>query len=343
MADIKRIDAQSGQVIPSGAFPDFRTAERTKGEEENGPRPDRPLVSVIVGVYNKERFVEACLRSVLGQTCPNWELLVVDDASTDGSLATVRKVLSGEARAQVFARKENSGLPGVTRNQALRMAQGKYVAFLDADDCWKPGKLAAQLAYMEAHPEYPMTHTVCEETDETGRVLRVRHGGVLPPPGDCLAALFRHCFICTSTVMVLREFGERVGWFSEEPEYRRGEDWDFFVRCAKECGIGVPDGIWGEYRNVNGSISHVDENWKSTPSDYVRSSFFLRRKNLWKGKISASEMRKTVWEAAMENCQHWRGRENWKRAGWFAREMLKLRPWAVDTWRQIAGVALRRR
>lgn len=303
----------------------------------------RPLVSVIVGVYNKARFVDDCLRSVMAQTYPSWELLVVDDASTDGSLAEVEKTLSGESRACVIRRRENSGHPGIVRNQALRRAKGKYVAFLDADDCWKPGKLATQVSYMETHPEYPFTHTVCEEIDADGNILRVRHGGQLPAPGDCLPDLFRHCFICTSTVMVRRDFGEQMNWFTESPEYRCGEDYDFFVRCAKNSGIGIPEGIWGQYRNVEGSISHRDANWKNTPADYMRSLYFLRKQNLWKGRIPATDMRRLAWQAAQENCQYWRARARWVRARWFVVEMLKLRPMAVDTWRQLGGVALRRR
>lgn len=302
-----------------------------------------PMVSVVVGVYNKERFVGECLRSVLAQTWSDWELIVVDDASTDESLAEVKRALSGESKARILERRENSGHPGVVRNQALKEAHGKYVAFLDADDCWKSGKLAAQVTYMETHPEYPLSHTVCQETDETGKVLRVRHGGILPPPGDCLAALFQHCFICTSTVMVRRDFGERLGWFTEDSAYHCGEDWDFFVRCAGTGEIGIPEGIWGEYRNVRGSISHRDANWKSAPSDYVRSSLFLRRKELWEGRMEAAEMCRLSWDMAQENCQYWRGQGNWTRAGWFAFEMLKLRPLTKGTWLQLGGVALRRR
>lgn len=302
-----------------------------------------PLVSVIVGVYNKERFVGDCLRSVLAQTYPFWELIVVDDASTDGSLAEVEKGLAGISQACILRRGENSGHPGVVRNQALRRARGKYVAFLDADDCWKSGKLATQVSYMEAHPEYPLTHTVCEEIDASGNILRVRHGGRLPPPGDCLLALFQHCFICTSTVVVRRDFGEQMHWFTENPEYRCGEDYDFFVRCAKDHGVGIPDGIWGQYRNVEESISHRDGNWKNTPSDYVRHKCFLMRKQLWKGRVSSTDMRRLAWLAAQENCQFWRAKERWNRARWFSWEMLKLRPLAVDTWRQLGGVVLRRR
>ncbi len=320
--------------------------KETDEERQNhfiGERGKCPLVSVIVGVYNKERFVGDCLRSVMEQTYPFWELIVVDDASTDGSFAIVEKVLSGISQACILRRRENSGHPGVVRNQALRLAKGKYVAFLDADDCWKPGKLATQVSYMEAHPEYPLTHTVCEEIDASANILRVRHGGRLPPPGDCLLALFRHCFICTSTVMVRRDFGEQMNWFTEAPEYRCGEDYDFFVRCAKNHGIGIPDGVLGQYRNVEESISHRDGNWKNTPSDYVRHKCFLQRKQLWKGRVSATEMRRLAWLAAQENCQFWRAKARWDRASWFSKEMLKLRPLAVDTWRQLGGVVLRRR
>ena len=319
---------------------------KASGEERqthvDGGNEKWPLVSVIVGVYNKERFVGECLRSVLAQTYPFWELIVVDDASTDGSLAEVEKVLAGNPKASIIRRTENSGYPAVTRNQALRQATGKYVAFLDGDDCWKPGKLAIQVSYMESHPEYPLTHTVCEEIDGNGNILRVRHGGQLPPPGDCLLPLFRHCFISMSTVVVQRDFGEQMNWFSEAPEYRGGEDYELFVRCAKDHRIGIPDGIWGQYRNVEESISHRDGNWKNTPSDYVRHKCFLQRKQLWKGRVAAAEMRRLAWLSAQENCQFWRARARWDRASWFGREMLKLRPLAVDTWRQIGGVVLRR-
>lgn len=333
MADKQSDDTAQKQVVSGAQLGDSQHLQTPGGH---------PLVSVIVGVYNKERFVGACLESVLRQTYSNWELIVVDDASTDGSLAVIQNTLAKEPRARIIRREENSGHPGMVRNQALRKAKGKYVAFLDGDDAWKPEKLAVQVAYMEMHPEYPMSHTVCEEIDESGKVLRVRHGGNLPAPGDCLRALFRHCFISTSTVMVRRDFGDRMGWFIEAPEYRCGEDYDFFVRCAREHGVGIPEGIWGQYRNVGGSISHRDANWKGTPSDYVRSALFLRRKELWTDRVSVDEMRDLAWQAAMENCQYWRAREKWCRACWFGFEMLKLRPLAVDTWRQLGGVALRR-
>ena len=304
---------------------------------------DGPLVSVIVGVYNKERFIGECLRSVLAQTYTHWELIVVDDASTDGSLAEVERVVGRNSRTRILRREKNSGLPAVARNEGIRAAGGKYVAFLDADDLWKPEKLAVQTAYMESHPDYLLTHTRCEEIDENGKVLRVRHGGKLPPPGDCLRELFGHCFICTSTAMVRKDFGDSLEWFTEKPEYRCGEDFDFFVRCARKGLVGIPDGILACYRNVGASISHGTDNWKNIPVDYVRMMLFLQRKDLWKGRVSAATMRRLAWQAAEENCQYWRARRDFAKAGWFAFQALRYAPFSLATWRQIAGVALHRR
>lgn len=302
-----------------------------------------PLVSVIVGVYNKERFVGECLRSVLAQTYTNWELIVVDDASTDGSLAEVESSVGADPRVRILRRETNSGHPGVARNEGIHEASGKYVAFIDADDLWKPEKLAVQTAYMESHPEYPLTHTRCEEIDEHGNVLRVRHGGQLPPPGDCLRELFHHCFICTSTAMLQKDFGDALGWFPEQPEYRCGEDYDFFVRCARNALVGIPDGVWGCYRNIPRSISRSGDNWKATPSDYVRKQLFSVRKELWEGRMRDKEMRKIVWNAANENAWYWRSQDDRGKTWWFVVQMLRLRPWALQTWSHAINMALHRR
>lgn len=302
-----------------------------------------PLVSVIVGVYNKDRFVGDCLKSVLAQTYPRWELIVVDDASTDASLPEIERTLAGETRARVVRMERNSGRPAVARNRACQVAKGTYVAFLDADDLWKPGKLEAQVAFMEAHPEVALSHTRCEVVDGEGRVLGVRHGTSLPSGSDVLPVLLRHCFVCTSTVMVRKHAGDVLGWFCEDPVFRCGEDFEFFLRCLRVGKLGLVDLVLGQYREVGSSVSHEDENWRCQPSDYVHKKLFLERPSLWKGAVSEKEMRRIVWAAAEENAYHWRGRGEWGKALWFAWEMAKLRPYAPGTWRQIGGILLRRR
>lgn len=283
-----------------------------------------------------------CLRSVLAQTYAPFELIVVDDGSTDGSAAEIAKILPDD-RVRLVRRPRNSGHPGVARNQAIRMAQGAYLAFLDADDLWLPDKLERQVAFMEAHPEYPFTHTQCMVVDGAGVESHLRHGGTYPPNGDCLEPLMRHCFICTSSVMVRREVVRDVGAFSEAAEFKSGQDYEFFLRCAKAFPVGMPDGVLVRYRCVAGTVSRQSGNWRSIPRDFVRHRIFLRRRDLWEGRIEEAAVRKIAWSAAEENAYFRRQRGEFGKAAWFAGQMVRLDPRSAPGWRQLAAAVLRRR
>ncbi len=302
-----------------------------------------PLVSVIVGVYNKERFVGECLRSVLAQTYPNWELIIVDDASTDASLAEIERTVGHDPRAHILRRETNSGHPGVARNEALRAARGKYVAFLDADDLWKPEKLAIQTSYMEIHPEYPFTHTRCEEIDAAGRFLDLRHGGIYPPDGNCLLALLRHCFVCTSSVMVRMAVLKETGVFSEEKCFKSGQDYEFFVRCAKDHPFGMPEAVLVRYRRFDGTVSRNPANWRSMPSDFVRHKIFLERPALWKGRLSRQAVRGIALDSAEENAYAARRDGRWEHVAWFAAQIIRLSPWSPRGWKQLGASVARRK
>jgi teichuronic acid biosynthesis glycosyltransferase TuaG len=304
---------------------------------------DGPLVSVIVGVYNKERFVGECLRSVLAQTYSNWELIVVDDASTDGSLAEVERAVDGDSRVRILRRKENSGHPGVARNQAVGEAKGQYVAFLDADDRWHDDKLERQVTFMEEHPEYPFTHTRCMVIGAQSQPMGLRHGGQYPANGDCLDALLGHCFICTSSVMMRMDALKQVGEFSEEPCFKSGQDYEFFVRCAKAFPVAMPEETLVDYRWFDGSVSRNPKNWKSMPTDFVRHVLFLHRPELWKGRIAKSRMRDIVFRSAEENAYAARRERRWQDAEWFAWQMIRFKLLDGRGWRQLLASSLRRK
>jgi glycosyltransferase involved in cell wall biosynthesis len=110
-------------------------------------REGSPTVSVIVPVYNAERYLGEALESVLAQTYSDYEVIVVNDGSTDGS----EQVALGFGDRIRYIRQENAG-PGAARNRGIELARGELIAFLDADDLWLPGKLAAQVEFMETHP-----------------------------------------------------------------------------------------------------------------------------------------------------------------------------------------------
>lgn len=135
------------------------------------------LISVIVPVYNAERFIEETIACVAAQTCSRWELLLVDDASTDGTTAIIEKYIgdTGDRRIRLIRQPDNLGAARA-RNRGLQEAAGRYIAYLDADDLWVPEKLEHELAFM-AERNAAFAFTGYEFVDEngrgTGKVVRV--------------------------------------------------------------------------------------------------------------------------------------------------------------------------
>jgi len=107
----------------------------------------KPLVSIIMPAYNSEKTIEESINSVIAQTCKNWELIVVNDCSTDNTKEIIKKLKSNEIRIRLFTSVRNNGV-AKARNFALKKANGKYIAFLDSDDLWLPKKLEKQVSFM---------------------------------------------------------------------------------------------------------------------------------------------------------------------------------------------------
>lgn len=300
-----------------------------------------PLVSVIVGVYNKERFVGECLRSVLAQTYQNWELIVVDDASTDASLAEIERTVGRDPRARILQREQNSGGCGVARNDGAKIAQGRILMFLDADDAWCREKMEQQVALMEDHPEFRFCHTACRVVDEEGRAIRIRHEGTLPHSGRYWKALLVRMWVSVSTIAVRRDLWAKVGGFTDNRAWGGEEDLEFSLRCARETEFGTIHEPLAKYRVSDGNWT--SGKWKGVGRDYVAYRRVYGQRELWEGAQSRQGMRSLLKEMAMEGCQYWRARDRWGRAGWFAGQALRWAPFSVAAWRQVAGVVLRRR
>lgn len=131
------------------------------------------LVSIITPTYNCARFIAETIECVLAQTYQNWEMLIVDDCSTDNTAQVVRQY--NDPRIKYHCLKQNSGA-AVARNEALKMAKGRWIAFLDSDDLWTPNKLERQIEFMLANG-YSFTYHEYEEIDERGRRLGVLISG----------------------------------------------------------------------------------------------------------------------------------------------------------------------
>ena len=287
-----------------------------------------PKVSVIIGTFNQAKYIRATLESVFGQTFRDYEVVVADDASTDGTLNELQR--AGD-RIRLIARTDNSGLPAVPRNQAIRAAKGEYLAFLDADDLWHPSKLERQVLFMGQHPEVGMSHCYCNVINEEGCILRIRHDGRLPETGDCFAELLNHCFISTSTVMVREGVLRSVGMFDESPMMRTGEDYDFYLRVARLNKVGLVNEVLASYRECTGSVSRTS-NWRGTPEHVPTLLRYWQKKEFWAGRVPPSCVRRSLLHACMENSQYWRDQGYGKRAAWFAIKAIQRGPLQREAW-----------
>ena len=126
-----------------------------------------PQVSIITPTYNCAKFIVQTIESVQAQTFTDWEMIISDDCSTDDTLKVIEPYLNSDARIKYICNDKNSGA-AITRNNALRVAQGRWIAFLDSDDLWMPAKLEQQIAFMESNG-YAFSYTDYVEIDESSK------------------------------------------------------------------------------------------------------------------------------------------------------------------------------
>ena len=138
----------------------------------------KELVSIVMPVHNAERYLEEAIRSVMTQTYSHWELIVVDDASTDRSVEIATALSLEDTRIKVHKNPTPTGYPATPRNMAVELAKGRYIAFLDSDDMWLPGKLEHQLPFFSESEKIGVVFSNYEKIDEDSerdnRVIKAR-------------------------------------------------------------------------------------------------------------------------------------------------------------------------
>lgn len=175
----------------------------------------QPLVSVIMPCYNMASYVSDSIKSVIAQTYPHWELLIVDDASSDETVNIIKSYAQADSRIKFAIKKQNSGISD-TRNQCIQMAQGQFLAFLDADDIWHPEKLEKQLSFMLAK-NIGFTYSTYDWINEDGKIMNkfINTIGNLD-----YKTYLRNTIIGCSTVMVNKAITGDVF----VPKFRTSED-----------------------------------------------------------------------------------------------------------------------
>lgn len=207
----------------------------------------RPGVSIVLPTFERAHLLSAAIDSVLAQTCKDWELVIVDDGSSDGTSRVAGRYRDRRIR---YVRQEHRGR-SAARNRGIELTQAPLVAFLDSDDQLLPGALAAQRRPLDACSEVGMTVAGYERIDADGNPIGVRtpwtEGGELTCEGWLL-----NCYGIHGTTLVRRAWLERVGGFRSEHDL--AEDWDLFSRLAVEgCPMAWVPELVCQYRRHEGS------------------------------------------------------------------------------------------
>jgi glycosyltransferase involved in cell wall biosynthesis len=207
------------------------------------------LVSVIIPCFNAEKYLMETVESVIAQTYTHWEIIIVDDFSTDDTFKLAQDLSQREDRINCF-RIEHSGLPSVVRNFGSTKAEGEYLAFLDSDDLWARNKLEEQIKYLNQNKTCLMVYSMS---------LSFGDVNFFSPRFELLPLLHKACrsyddliekgnSITCSSVIVKKDLFNAANGFDENPDLKAVEDYELWIRLSRQTQIGFIPKILVRYR-----------------------------------------------------------------------------------------------
>jgi glycosyltransferase involved in cell wall biosynthesis len=239
-----------------------------------------PLVTVICTCYNHERFLKESLDSVLNQTYHNIEIIVVDDASKDGSRTIIESYIKERSSLTAVFNEVNQGICA-SFNKGLALAKGKYIIDLATDDVMEPEKIEKQVQYFEKLDNtYAVVFTNARHIDETSRFLDLHFKpGEHIPQGNIYKDVVMRFFLPGASIMVRRKVLEELGGYDESLAY---EDFDFWVRSSRNYKYAYLDEPLIRHRILKGSLSTMF--LKPKESAMLESTYKVCQKALWLNK-----------------------------------------------------------
>jgi glycosyltransferase involved in cell wall biosynthesis len=220
-----------------------------------------PVVSILMPVFNGAAYVGQAIESALAQSYPDFELIVVNDGSTDSSAEVIRPYLA-DPRIRYF--EQPNGGVAAARNAAIRVAKGRYIGFLDQDDLWLPEKLQLQVQYLDSHPDVGLVHANQSYIDSAGRPTRLPFDDGFAKVSDwCFGELFVRNRIAVLTVLARKSVFDRLGPLNET--IAGGDDYEMWLRISKHFPIGHHDQVVAHYRTHESNVSN--DNFRMTRTD----------------------------------------------------------------------------
>ena len=214
-----------------------------------------PKVSVIIPAYNSERFLDRTIRSVINQTYKNWELLVVDDGSTDNTKEIIKSWGQKDERIRGIFLEQNSGAPAHPKNVGIQNSKGKYIAFLDHDDEWLPTKLEKQIELFEESDNPKLGFVSCNAIYVYTKQSITKEYKI-PQHKNSFLALLESNFIPGCSSIVIKKLAiKNVGFFDEN--FEMIDDWDMWIRIAQKYDFDfVPESLFKYYIH-GGNITKI--------------------------------------------------------------------------------------
>lgn len=286
-----------------------------------------PLVSVVMPVYNARAFVEAAVRSVLAQSFTDFELIAVDDGSTDDSLAVLGRLASEDRRVSVVSR-PNTGIVGAL-NDGLAAARGEFIARMDADDVSLPQRFAEQVRFLREHPAVVAVGSWVQEIDCYGSPLATRMS-----PCDHAAIDAAHLRghggqIAHPSVMIRSEALRQVGVY--RPALQWAEDLDLFLRLAEVGPLANLPSVLLHYRQHRGNVCFTRQVQQREAIRLAVAEATARRSGtgtfeLTESPVGTMAQRVRSWALHAIRCG------NLAAARRHALALIRAAPWRIDSW-----------
>ena len=323
------------------------------------------LVSVIIPSYNRGHVIDKAVESVLLQDYDAVEIIVIDDGSIDNTSKIIQEKFGTDPRVRYFAKK-NGGVSSA-RNVGMRESRGQFVAFLDSDDTWLPGKLTAQIRVLNQLPNVGMVWTEMRAVNSERKVLHERYlrkmyrafnyfpkieslfsNKLLIPEikgavyfGDIYSQMVLGNLVHTSTVLMRRERMLKTGEFREE--YKTGEDYPFFLKACREGTVAYIDQVFIDYLIGEGDTLTSSAYQLQAAQNYLATleeSLLLDRNRIVQ---SQDQLDRCLAGALGWIGRAYLGKGEFKKAGTYLLKSLKVRPNQPEEWKALFKCLIRRK
>ena len=220
-----------------------------------------PLISIIMSVYNEEMYLEEALKSILVQTLEDYELIIIDDCSTDKTVEIIQSF--EEPRIILMINETNMGLTK-NLNKALKLCQGEFIARMDGDDICMPDRFQKQVDYMRQHSEYMLTGCQTRTFGEQNMTWRLKDN-----PEKLKIMMLIRPVLAHPTFMMRRELIFEKGFYYDE-SYRSAQDYELAQRVSESYPIGIVQDILLNYRTHKKQVSSKSGNTQFSNADRIR-------------------------------------------------------------------------